>query len=168
MAFMYNNLVTLKTAMENAYSNLEVQQSRRWDLIPDLQKYVGKYMAHESETLTQIAGLRTRAMAAGAPLNEKVRLDNELQKTMGSIMVNIENYPQLKASGNMMHLQSTEVETESQIAASMRTYNSAVTSYNNAVLTIPSSIIASMFKFSRAEMLEIPEYKKENPPVSWS
>ena len=128
---MYNTLIGKKNQVENAFSTVDVMLKRRYDLIPNLVSTVKTYMNYEGSTLEKITELRAKAMSGGISSDEKVSLDNEIRKVMGNIMVSVENYPELKANENFMHLQRTLNETEEQISAARRTFNAAVVDYNN-------------------------------------
>ena len=159
---MYNSLVGKKNNVENAFGSVDVMLKKRYDLIPNLVETVKQYMTHEKETLTQITALRTQAMTGGMSSNEKVALENQLTKALGGIMIAVENYPDLKASNNFEMLQRSWNEAEEQISAARRSYNAAVTTYNNGVEMLPTNIIAKMLNYTRKEVFEIPETERQN------
>ena len=140
---MYNNLVRLRQKVKNAWSQIEVQLQRRFDLIPNLVETVKGYMGHEEGTLTKIAELRT-SWANAKGVAEKADLDNQLS---GS-------YPELKANGNFSELQEELQNTENKISFSRQFYNDTVTMYNMKLEVVPSNIIASMFHFEPAELFK--------------
>lgn len=164
--FIYNWLVGLRAQVQNALSDYEIIQEKRYDLIPDLCRMVKGYMKHEAETLTKIAGLRSQAIKQGESSERRVGLDNELSRAMGSIMVNIESYPDLKASENFLNLQASENEVEEQISAAKRSFNAIVGKYNGAVEMFPTNVIAMIFNFKRHNFCEVDALKKENPDIS--
>ena len=162
---IYNGLVGKRNRIQEAFSTIDVMLKKRYDLIPNMVATVKQYMTHESETLTKIAGLRTRAMDPNLPMDERVKVDNELMKGMRGLMVQVEAYPDLKANENFMHLQRTLNEVEEQLSASRRAFNAAVLEMNNAVEMFPSNIVAGMFNFKRHEMFEVPEAERATPDV---
>ena len=162
---IYNGLVGKRNRIQEAFSTIDVMLKKRYDLIPNMVATVKQYMTHESETLTRIAGLRTRAMDPNLPMDERVRVDNELMKGLRGLMVQDEAYPDLKANENFMHLQRTLNEVEEQLSAARRAFNAAVLEMNNAVEMFPSNIVAGMFNFKRHEMFEIPEVERVAPDV---
>ena len=130
---MYNSLVDKKNQVENAFGGMDVQLKKRYDLIPNLISSVKTYMRHESDTLTEITELRTKALSGGLSNDDKVDLDNKITSKLGGIMVAVENYPDLKASDNFIQLQRSLNEVEEQISASRRSYNASVTDLNNGI-----------------------------------
>lgn len=163
---MYNSLVRSKNDVENAFGGMDVQLKKRYDLIPNLVSTVKEYASHEKELLERVTQLRAKVTNEQLSNDEKVALDNEISQTLGGIMVAVENYPDLKASENFLNLQRTLNEVESQISASRRAYNSAVTDYNNAVETFPKNILAGMMNYQRKEVFVIPDVERQNVDVS--
>lgn len=159
---MYNGLIRKKNEVENAFGGMDVQLKKRYDLIPNLVATVKQYMNHEKELLTKVTELRGQAMGSEVSNEQKVDLDNQITGAMKGIMVAVENYPDLKASKNFVNLQRTFNEVESQISASRRAYNAAVTDFNNGVQMFPSSIIAGMMKLQTKKVFEIPDIEREN------
>ncbi len=162
---MYNSLVKSKNDVENAFGAMDVQLKMRYDLIPNLVATVKQYAAHEKELIENVTALRTKAMSGNISNDEKVTLDNQISKSIGGIMVAVENYPDLKASENFVNLQRSLNEIESQISASRRAYNAAVTDYNNGVETFPKNILAGMMNYKRKEVFVIPEVERQNVNV---
>lgn len=150
---IYNNLVKLRQTVKNAWSRIDVQLQRRFDLVPNLVETVQGYMEHEQEVFTKISELRT-SWANATTLNEKAELDTQLSNTLKTIMAVSENYPVLKASENFSKLQEELRATENKIAASRQFYNDSVTRYNIKLEVIPSNIIASLFSFKPEELFE--------------
>jgi LemA protein len=162
IVLIYNNLVGARNQVENAFGSIDVMLKKRYDLIPNLLETVKAYMKHEKETLTGITELRTKALAGNISTDEKIQLENQISGMMKSIMVAVENYPDLKASEQFTMLQRSWNETEEQISAARRSYNASVTSYNNAVEKFPSSIFASMFGYKRKLVFVIVEAERQN------
>ena len=158
---LYNGLVQLRQKVKNAWSQIDVQLQRRFDLIPNLVESVKGYMKHEKDVLEKVTELRT-SWASANTVGEKANLDNELSKSLKSIMAVAENYPDLKASQNFSELQEELRNTENKIAFSRQFYNDSVTRYNTKLEVVPSNIIASMFNFKPEELFEVdtPEAKK--------
>lgn len=144
---LYNNLVRLRMKVKNAWSQIDVQLQRRFDLIPNLVETVKGYMNHEEGTLTKIAELRT-SWANATTVSEKAELDNQLSGTLKTIMSVSESYPDLKANQNFSELQEELQNTENKISFSRQFYNDSVTIYNTKLEVVPSNIIASMFHFT--------------------
>ena len=157
----YNGLVTLRQRVKNAWSQIDVQLQRRFDLIPNLVETVKGYMGHEEGVLTKVTELRS-SWANAKSVSEKAQIDNELSGTLKTIMAVSENYPDLKANQNFSELQEELRSTENKISYSRQFYNDAVTMYNTKLETFPSNLIASSFNF-KAETLfeaESPEARK--------
>lgn len=159
---MYNGLIRRKNEVENAFGGMDAQLKKRYDLIPNMVSTVQQYATHEKDLLENITSLRAKATKGDLSNDEKVALDNQISGALKSIMVSVENYPDLKSSENFMNLQRTLNEVESQISAARRSYNAAVTDYNNGIETFPSSIIASQMKLVRKQVFEIPETERQN------
>ena len=155
----YNGLVRRRNRVDQAYSTIEVQLTQRYDLIPKLVETVKQYMGHERGVLEDIVRLRQKAITAPNP-GAKIAADNELTRAMGQLNVTMENYPQLKASDNFVQLQRALNEVEEQLAAARRSYNAAVTDYNNAVQTFPGSLIAGSMDFGTRTMFVADERKR--------
>ena len=150
---IYNSLVQLREKVRNAWSQIDVQLQRRFDLIPNLVDTVKGYMQHENSVLTKISELRT-SWANASSVKEKSTLDNELTESLKTIMAVAENYPDLKASQNFSQLQEELQNTENKIAFSRQFYNDIVTKYNIKLEVVPSNIIAGMFGFKPEELFE--------------
>ena len=151
---MYNNLVRLRQKVKNAWSQIDVQLQRRFDLIPNLVETVKGYMKHEEGTLTKIAELRT-SWANANRVSEKAELNNQLTDTLKTIMAVSENYPELKANQNFSELQEELQNTENKISFSRQFYNDSATIYNTKLEVVPSNLIASMFHFEPAELFKV-------------
>ena len=150
----YVQLVTLKQRTQNAWSQIDVQLQRRFDLIPNLVECVKGYMTHESETLENVTKLRT-SWSEATTADEKMKLDNELSSSLKSIMAVAESYPDLKANQNFISLQGELTDTENKISYSRQFYNDIVTRYNTKIQTVPSNIIAGIFGFKAQELYKI-------------
>ena len=153
LVITYNNLVVARQKVKNAWSQIDVQLQRRFDLIPNFVETVKGYMAHEKDTLAKVTELRTSWTNAGT-VNEKAELNNQLSGALKTIMAVSENYPDLKANQNFSELQEELQNTENKIAFSRQFYNDIVTRYNTKLEVVPSNIIASMFHFKPEELFE--------------
>ena len=140
---MYNGLVKSRNSVKNAWSQINVQLQRRFDLIPNLVETVKGYMAHETDTLTKITELRT-AWAGSQTVQEKSELNNQLSGALKTILAVSESYPDLKANTNFASMQEELRNTENKISYARQFYNDSVTMYNTKLRTIPSNIIAGM------------------------
>lgn len=150
---MYNALVSSKMKVDNAWSQIDIQLQRRFDLIPNFVETVKGYMSHESETFEKITKLRT-SWANTNTVSEKAELDNQLSGALKTIMAVSENYPELKANQNFSELSEELRNTENKISFSRQFYNDTVTMYNQKLLTFPSNIIANMFNFTARDLFK--------------
>ena len=148
---MYNSLVQAKIKVDNAWSQIDVQLQRRFDLIPNFVETVKGYMTHEKETFEKITSLRS-SWSETQSVHEKANLDNELSTALKTIMAVAENYPDLKANQNFSELSEELRNTENKISFSRQFYNDTVTMYNTKLEVFPSNIIASIFKFKAREL----------------
>ena len=148
---IYNSLVKSKLKVDNAWSQIDVQLQRRFDLIPNFVETVKGYMKHESETFEKIAALRT-SWANSSSVGEKAKLDGELSGALKTIMAVSENYPELKANTNFSELSEELRNTENKISFSRQFYNDSVTMYNTKLELFPSNIVAGMFNFKSREL----------------
>ena len=158
---MYNSLVSSKVKVDNAWSQIDVQLQRRFDLIPNFVETVKGYAAHESETLEKVTQLRT-SWANANTIAEKANLDNQLSSALKTIMAVSENYPDLKANQNFMQLAEELRNTENKIAFSRQFYNDSATMYNQKLLMFPTNIIANMFHFEQRELFEVQNEEAKN------
>lgn len=165
LVLMYNSLVGKKNQVENIFASVDTVLKKRYDLIPNLVASVSQYMDHEKELLAKVTALRAQATQPNISDEEKIKLDSQVTSALGSIMVAVEAYPDLKANENVMHLQRTLTEIEAQISAARRAYNQAVTDYNNAIEMIPTNFMASMMHYQRKEVFEISEDERQNVNV---
>jgi LemA protein len=175
---IYNGLVTARNAFKNAFAQIDVQLTRRHDLIPNLVEVAKGYMAHERETLEAVTRARAAAVsglaAAKANPGDPAAMQNlaaaeqGLGGALGRLMVVSEQYPDLKANQNMMQLSEELTSTENRVAFARQAFNDSVMAYNNRREVFPSNIVAGMFNFVAAALLEITEpAKREAPKVSF-
>ncbi len=150
---MYNSLVQSKIKVDNAWSQIDVQLQRRFDLIPNFVETVKGYMNHEKETFEKITELRT-SWANTQNISEKADIDNQLSTALKTIMAVSENYPELKANQNFSELSEELRNTENKISFSRQFYNDSVTFYNTKLQMFPSNIIANMFNFTPRELFK--------------
>ncbi len=163
---MYNGLITLRNRVKEAWSDIDVQLKRRYDLIPNLIETVKGYATHEKETFDKVVEARSKAMSATG-LKEKGEAENALSGTLKSLFALSESYPELKASVNFLELQKELTDTEDKIQASRRFYNGNVLDFNTKLETFPSNIIAQMFGFKVSEFFAVEEGEKAAPKVSF-
>jgi len=159
--FSYNTIIEKRNQAENAFSSIDVMLKKRYDLIPNLTEAVKGYMQYEAELLKEITKKRAEIMQNQPEANLAVTLDNELTRLISRIMAVVENYPNLKASENFMHLQRSLNEIEEQISAARRAYNAGVTDYNNAIETFPGNLIAPLMKCQRKQLFIVPDNEKQ-------
>ncbi len=166
---LYNGLVQLKNRVDEAMSDIGVQQKRRWDLIPNLMETVKGYAAHEKGTFESVTKARTQAMQASEKGNmeEMARAENMLSSTLKSIFALSENYPELKADRNFLHLQQELVDAEDKIQAARRFYNANVQKLNTKVEQFPANMIASQFHFTKRDFFKIDETETIVPKVQF-
>ena len=165
---IYNSLVSSKLKVDNAWSQIDVQLQRRFDLIPNFVETVKGYMTHESETFEKIAKLRT-SWANSSTVGEKAQLDNELSGALKTIMAVSESYPDLKANQNFADLSEELRNTENKISFSRQFYNDSVTMYNTKLQLFPSNIVAGMFNFQPRELFAVEnEEVKKNVKVDFN
>ena len=162
---IYVQLIKKKNQVKQAEGSIDVQLKKRYDLIPNILTIAKKFMEHERSLIEDITKLRTQAANANE-MSEKIKLDNAIKGKMEQLMVNFENYPQLKSDATMVQAMETYAEVEEHIAAARRFYNSAVNELNNAVEIFPSSIIAGMLNIKAKPYFEIQENEKR--PVNAS
>ncbi len=163
---MYNRLIVLRNRVDNAWSQIDVQLKRRYDLIPNLVETVKGYAAHESGTLEKVTQARNMAMNASG-VAEQGAAENMLSGALKSLFAVAEAYPDLKANQNFMMLQEELSGTESKIAYARQFYNDSVMSFNTGIQSFPANIFAGMFGFAAREYFEIEEVAKETPKVSF-
>jgi LemA protein len=157
---IYNGLVRLKNRTDEAWSDIDVQLKRRYDLIPNLINTVKGYAAHERELFEKVTAARTAAMGATTPA-QKEQTENALSGTLKSLFAVAENYPDLKANQNFLELQRELTDTEDKIQAARRFYNTNVRDFNIKIETFPSNIIAGMLNFTKREFFAAEEGEKD-------
>ena len=167
---MYNRLVKYRNTRENAFADIDVQLKQRHDLIPQLVEAVKGYMKYESDTLVKLTQARTAAMSAQT-IDEKIDAEKLVSSALAGLRVQVEAYPDLKASKNFMQLQEEIADIENKLAAVRRYFNSATREYNNAAETFPANIVAGMFGFKREKMFDVGETERtqmeEAPKISF-
>jgi LemA protein len=168
LIWLYNSLIQKKNAIDNAFFSMDVMLKKRYDLIPQLVDTVKGYMTHERETLIQLTELRQQTLTGNLDTNKKVEIDNQINTALQQVFVSFENYPQLKASDNFLHLQRSINETEEQLAASRRFYNAAVNDYHNAIEMFPSGLMASWMGLKHKTFFSIAEEHKQIPVVNFN
>ena len=151
---IYNTLVKLKNNRENAFADIDVQLKQRHDLVPQLIGAVKGYMEHERGTLESITNARNKAMGASS-INDKIAAEKELSTALSGLNIQVEAYPDLKASSNFMQLQTELSDIENKLAAVRRFFNSATKELNIAVQKFPNVLFASMFGFKEEEMFDL-------------
>lgn len=167
--YLYVKLIQKRNKVREAMGGIDVQLEKRYDLIPNILTIANRFMEHEKGLMEEITKLRTQAVAirsTAETIGEKINLDNTIAAKMGQLMVNVENYPQLKSDQTMVQAMQTYSEVEEHIAAARRFYNSAVNDLNNAVEIFPSSMIAGMLSIRTYPFFEAKEDAKE--PISAS
>jgi LemA protein len=153
----YDRFVRQRNLIKNSWANVETELRRRYDLIPNLVNTVKGYAAHEKEIFEKIAEARAAAIAQTGPPEAQARAESGVVSGLRQLLAITENYPQLKASQNFLSLQTELTNTEDRIQAARRFYNNNVRSYNTRVQSVPSNIIAAMFKFQAEQYFEIDE-----------
>jgi LemA protein len=163
---MYNGLIRLKNRVDEAWSDIDVQLKRRYDLIPNLVETVKGYASHEKETLENVIQARNSAMSmqSSSDIEGKLKAENNLSSTLKSIFALSENYPDLKANQNFLELQRELTDTEDKIMASRRFYNGNVRDFNTKLQIFPTNIFAKMLNFQIKTFFEL-EDKKERENV---
>lgn len=166
IVFMYNGLVRLRNRVSEAWSDIDVQLKRRYDLIPNLINTVKGYASHESGVFQKVTEARANAMQAGST-EDKAKAENMLSDTLKSLFAVAEAYPDLKANQNFLELQRELSDTENKIQASRRFYNGNVLELNNKIEMFPGNIIAGMFNFTKSAFFEVAEGEKEPVKVAF-
>lgn len=160
-ASLFNGLVHARQKVKEAWSGIDVQLKRRYDLIPNLVEIVKGYAKHEKETLESVIEARNTAMAIpDGKVAAQAGAENMLSGALKSIFALSENYPDLKANQNFLELQREMTHTEDQIASSRRIYNGNVTILNTKIQSFPSNVVANMHNFNEADFFELEEAEK--------
>lgn len=169
LAFTYNKLVRFRMRVKEAWSDIEVQLKRRYNLIPNLIETVKGYMTHERETLENVTKARAAAIENNGAPSEQGRTENMLAGALKTLFAVAENYPDLKANQNFLELQRELTDTEDKIQASRRFYNGNVRDYNTIIQLFPNNLVAGMLGFKEAAFFEIEnEAERENVKVSFN
>jgi LemA protein len=164
---LYNSLVRARNRVDEAWSDIEVQLKRRYDLIPNLVSTVKGYAAQESGVLERVTQARTAAMSAGS-MEERLKDENMLTGALKSLFAVAEAYPDLKSNQNFLALQRDLTDTEDKIQASRRFYNGNVRDYNTKLQVFPTNLLAGAFGFSARQFFDIDERGAEGQPVKVS
>ena len=163
---IYNRLIVLKNRVKEAWSDIEVQLKRRYDLIPNVVESVKGYATHERGVFEKVTEARSAAISAKS-MGEKAQAENMLSNTLKTLFAVAENYPDLKANVNFLDLQRELSDTENKIQASRRFYNGNVRDFNTTLEVFPSNIIGSLFRFEKAEFFDMNEAEKAAPQVKF-
>jgi len=166
LVLVYNGLVRLRNRAQEAWSDIDVQLKRRYDLVPNLVESVKGYMKHEAGVFENVTKARSQAMqATGAA---KAGAENQLSGALKSLFAVAENYPQLKANENFLNLQNALTDTEDKIQAARRFYNGMVRDLNTKIQMFPSSVVANMFNFKPMEFFgDLTDAEKQPVPVKF-
>ncbi len=164
----YNRFITLRNRVKEAWSDVEVQMKRRYDMVPTLVNTVKGYAKHEKETLENVIQARNMAMEPHENMKDVSKSENFLSGTLKSLFAVSENYPELKANQNFLELQRELRDTEDKLQAGRRFYNGNVLAYNNQLETFPSNVVAATFHFEKEDFFELDEAEKDavSKPVS--
>lgn len=163
---IYNKLVTKRNRVRNAWSQIDVQLKRRFDLIPNLVETVKGYAKHEASTFEAVIEARNQ-FGKASTVEEKIKADDAMSNTLSKLMVVVESYPELKASTNYESLQKELSSTEEKISYARQFYNDTVTMLNNSIEVFPSNIVANMFNFRQEPLFEAKEAEKERVEVKF-
>jgi LemA protein len=167
LAVLYNRLVRLRNRTENAWSQVDVQLRRRYDLIPNLVETVKGYAAHEQSTFEDVTKARTAAQQAQG-VEQQASAENALTAAIGRLFAVAEAYPQLRATENFQQLQAQLSDIEQSIAIARQVYNDTVLSYDNALETVPTNVIAGLFNFNPREYFQTEDATREAPRVQFT
>jgi len=160
--FIYNALIAKKNQVLNVFGTIDALLKKRFDLVPNLVATVKGYAKHEKDLIEEITETRAKALTGRTSTDQQIQFDSQLTTMRAGLFATVENYPDLKANENFIHLQRTLVELEEQISAARRAYNAAVNDYNNAVEMFPTNIVASMMNYQRKNFFQIPENERLN------
>jgi LemA protein len=164
---VYNSLIKSRNRVDEAWSDIDVQLKRRYDLIPNLVETIKAYASHESETFQKVTEARSQAMQAKG-IEEKGKAENMLTNTLKSLFAVAENYPDLKASQNFLQLQDELTDTENKVQAARRFYNGNVRDFNTQIQIFPTNLIAGVLGFKKYDFFQIDaEEEREAPKVQF-
>lgn len=167
LVMLYNGLIRARNRVQEAWSDIDVQLKRRYDLIPNLVETVKGYAKHESDVFQKVTEARAQAMQSHGTA-EQAKLESRLTASIGNLLAVAESYPELKANQNFAGLQSELSDTENKIQAARRFYNSQVLAFNNKLQVFPTNLIASAMNFTKQEFFEVAEQKeRENVAVKF-
>lgn len=161
----YNGLIRVRNRVDEAWSDIEVQLKRRYDLIPNLVNSVKGYATHEESVFSKVTEARAQAMQAGNNPHDKLAAENMLTQSLKSLFAVAEAYPQLRANENFLQLQRDLTDTEDKIQASRRFYNGNVRDFNTRLQVFPTNLIAGALGFGKREFFDIDEKGAEGQPV---
>jgi LemA protein len=165
---IYNSLVGLNVRAENAWSDIDVQLKRRYDLIPNVVETVKGYAGHERQTLEAVVNARSRAVSVqSAGPAERSQAEGALTSALRGLFALAEAYPQLRAAENFSQLQATLADIENAIQNARRYYNAVVRDLNTRVQQFPSNLVAGLFGFKNREFFEVPDAQQETPQVKF-
>lgn len=168
IVYVFNSLQRQNVLVDEAWSGIDVQLKKRFDLIPNIVETVKGYAKHEKETFEKIAGLRSAMMSANGP-EEMGKLEGELRGTLKTLFAVAENYPELKANENFLQLQSTLETIETELESARRYYNGTVRDLNRMIVVFPTNIIAGFLKLKKREFFEVEnEAERQNVKVDFS
>jgi LemA protein len=167
LAWTYNRLISLNKRADGAWSDIDVQLKRRWDLVPPLVETVKGYARHESNTLENVIQARSQATQAGS-LPQRGESERDLSSAVGRIFALAEAYPELKASQNFQELQRALVEIENNVQYARRYYNAVVRDLNTLVQSFPSNLVASAMGFAERSYFQLDEAERAAPRVDFS
>jgi len=165
LVYKFNAFVSLRTRVEEAWADIDVQLKRRYDLIPNLVSTVKGYATHESSAFENVTKARSAAMGAQTP-SEKGEAENQLSGTLKSLFAISEAYPELKANTNFLSLQQELSDTENKIQAARRFYNGNVLALNTGIQMFPGNMIASIFKFAKKDFFQLEQGSEQREPVA--
>lgn len=166
---VYNNLVALKNRVKNGWAQIDVQLKQRADLVPNLVETVKGYASHESEVFTQVTAARAGVVSAAqrGDVAGRITAENNLSRALVNLQATVEAYPALQANQNFMDLQGQLKVLEEKIAYARQFYNDVVLKLNTAIETVPSNIIAGLFRFEQAQYFEVDETARQAPQVKF-
>jgi LemA protein len=162
----YNTLIHSRNRVDEAWSDIEVQLKRRYDLIPNIVETVKAYAKHEDKVFTKVTEARSAAMGAQTPENH-AKAENMLTGALKSLFAVAEAYPQLQAAGNFLNLQHELTDAENKIQAARRFYNGNVRDFNTKLQVFPTNLIASTFSFTKRDFFDAPDIAAEPPKVDF-
>lgn len=162
---VFNSLIKKRNTVSNSWADVDVQLKRRYDLVPNLVEAVKGYMGHEAKVFETVTEARTKAMTAGGQ-DAKVKAENELSATLKTLFAVSENYPQLRANENFLHLQGELSSLENDLQSARRYYNATVREFNNSIAVFPAMLVAKLFGFGSKEFFGADDEEKVAPKVN--